>query len=116
MTNSQQVKEWEFATKPDLQVDKVPVPVAVVETNPKIIKNAKVANATSTSSGTITILGATTNADRDVYLIGAYSTIAKDAACDMATGAMTLSFTLDGGNKYIAGIPIITLTAIKRKT
>jgi len=71
---------------------------------------ASVAATASAASNNIV-----TNADlnRDRYITGVTLSILKDATCDVATGAVTLSAVLDGDSTSTAllSLPVLTTTA-----
>ena len=84
--------------------------VPVIDVNPKHARILNVAYGVSTSaSGTSTIY--TTPSDKPLYLTSIGFSYVKDAACDAATGAMTIRVTINGAALNIIVVPIITLTA-----
>lgn len=62
-----------------------------------------------TVSGTATMF--TTPASKDFYLTGLLISYIKDAACDIATGAIAVTVNIDGTSKTIARLSVLTLTA-----
>ena len=74
-----------------------------------------VRGASITASNTSTTLY-TTPSDKDFYLTGFNISVAKDAACDVATSSHTLRVVMFGANQSLALIPVITLTAERAET
>lgn len=71
---------------------------------------AKVATeAAATTTGTVGLF--TTPSDKDFYLTNATLSYAKDATCDIATGNILLSATVNGVAVGIIRLAVITLTA-----
>lgn len=109
MVNSQVVKEIVDALKLDMNIEKVPSPVPVIEVNPKLVKNVLLYNSTRNVSGAATIL--TTPTNQDYYLHGIEFDYTKDASCDMASGRLSISVVIGGATYYVASFSVLTLTA-----
>jgi len=92
---------------PDQISDKV---VAVMECNPKLLRRINlVRNYSAILTGTANVY--TTPADSDFYLSSLVFSITKDATCDLATGASSVTATIDGVARALASLTCITLTA-----
>lgn len=114
MASWQVVKEVEEALKIDRNTEKTPLPIPVIEVGLKSIKNAKNLTAYAPATGAQSISVATIgNTNNDYYISDITLTITKDAACDIATGAINLTVTPFDTNvaTIVLGIPILTLTA-----
>lgn len=82
----------------------------IVECNPLMLpKKVLFASNGQSISGTLGIL--TPSSSRDTYLTGITLSIAKDASCDIATGAVRVIGTIGGVSVSLLGISCITLTA-----
>jgi len=109
MTNSEQVKEEIKALGLQPGATIIPTPVAVVETNPKLLRRANIVGqiqATNATSATIY----TTPTDKDFFLTGASCSVIKDVT---ATSVLTrINFTLFTGEaRSVLAIPGLSLTA-----
>lgn len=71
--------------------------------------------ASASASGTNTVIF-TTPSDRDFYLTSAGMSFIKDAACDTANGVFTLKVYVNGAQKNLLNLPILTLTAQSMET
>lgn len=81
-----------------------------IEVNPKLVKEANiVSNLTRTASGAGTMF--TTATGKETYITSATLSIIKDAACDAATGEITLYCAIDGTTIRLLTLPCLTLTA-----
>lgn len=85
--------------------------IPVVDVNPK---HARIVNVcqrlTKTTTGDGTVY--TTPSDKDFYMTNLQLSFIKDAACDAATGNLSVTaFLPDGSNPFLLSMPIITLTA-----
>lgn len=88
MVNSQVTAEIVDALKLDLNVDKIPSPVPVIEVG-KRVKSGFCYSSQSSASGTMSITPATMQTvNCEWYLTGILISSCKDATCDVATGAM----------------------------
>ena len=108
MNRNADVKQ-EIITSQRLQLelgDNVQQPVPVIEVNPKIIAEVKVANANVFNGTTGTILSADTN--NDIYIIGCESSLIKDVTS--TSGTSYISVTLGGKVTRIIEIVGLTLT------
>ncbi len=94
---------------PDELAEKI---VPVMETNPKLLRNDVVWSGSSSTTGGVTAITAAVNTvDKKTFITGFIAGVAKNAACDVATGTLTFSFTQkDLGATNIHIIPVITLT------
>lgn len=79
----------------------------VFEVKRRIANIVRTSNATTTA--TVTIF--TTPSDRDFYLTGISFNIIKDATCDLATGRINISVTVEGTGQTALSLGTITLTA-----
>lgn len=113
--NSDLSKELVDGAKIQTSYDKVPNQLAdkvvpVMEVNPKLFRISNVVrNINTTASGAQTMY--TTPTDKEFYLTGLYFSIIKDAACDMASGAVTINASVDGVSRTLFGIAVLTATA-----
>ena len=83
----------------------------VININPKDYRRCNIVRGqTLGTSGTTTAIY-TTPSDKDFYLCNYSLSIIKDATCDIASGAITASITVDGASRIIAGIAVLTTTA-----
>ncbi len=87
-----------------LDVDNIIYPVIQVESRLNIVKSIN-----KTTSGGTTIY--TTPLDKDFYLTGIHLSYVKDAACDLATGAIFVSVTIDGVLTSILQLATLITTA-----
>ena len=110
MVNSQTIKEIQEALKLDLNVDKVPSPIPVVEVNPKVVKNAFTANSTTTNATSTNMSGIPT--DVDVYIVSASLSVIKDATSQSVLTSINYNPADKGSSStQLIAIPSITLTA-----
>lgn len=113
--NSELLKELKDGGKLQQSRDIIPTQLAdkivpVMEVNPKLMRRCNVLRSGSSAvSGSISLY--TTPTDRDFFLTSLHLGIIKDAACDIATGAVNLGITVDGTARNFISIPVITLTA-----
>ncbi len=113
--NSETIAELNLAVRGNSSTNRVPTQLSnviqpTIEINPLIvIENNYSKTGATTATGTLTIL--TTSPDKDTYITNIQVGLAKDVACDIATGSMNLTGTKDGGSIVLARIPLITLTA-----
>jgi len=112
MANSQVIQEIIKALNLNVNRDKIPEPVPVIEVGRKS-KSTLIAGNSSSGSGTITIMSASTGpATRgDVYITGVMMSYVKNATCDVASGTMSLNGTINGATTTITQLPLLTLTA-----
>lgn len=113
--NSEVLQELRDAAKLQLGKDKIPDFLSsgimpTIELNPKIVKIAQIRSNQSTISGTLAVY--TTSSTKDTYLIGASLSVAKDAACDTATGRYALQTTINGRTIDIVSVAFVTLQAL----
>ncbi len=107
MVNSQTIKEVIDAFKLDMNIDKIPSIIPVVEVNPKVVKNAEVAAASAINSTTGVILTANNNAD--IYILSASLSIIKDVTSTSTISAINI--TTEGGlSRDILRIASLSLT------
>lgn len=102
-----------------IQTSRDPVPnqiadkvVPTVETNPFLLRinNVATGNTSTGTSGSIIIY--TTPTDKDFFLTSYTYQIAKDVACDMASGTKVMTATGEMGDTLqLVGTPVYTLTA-----
>jgi len=84
--------------------------VPVININPKDYRTTNVLFASSsTSSGNIGI--GTTSTTKDTFITSIQMSMAKDATCDVASGAIYLDMTFNDVVRDFAYISILTLTA-----
>ncbi len=84
--------------------------IPIIDMTPSFHAVVNIANtASSTTTGAITILNPVN--EGDLYITGAHIALVKDAACDMASGRVTLAATINGVVRSILSIPVLTLTA-----
>ena len=113
--NSELTKEIIDGAKINVALESVPARlsdsvVAVMETNPKLLRRINlIRGSSSVATGSITLF--TTPADTDFYISELNMSFIKDVVCDTATGAITITATIDGVARNIAGISTIILTA-----
>lgn len=114
VNNSEVIQELRNAAKLQLGKDRIPNflssgIVPTIELSSKLVKNG-IAKATSqTTTGTTTIYA--TPATQDFYLCGIEYGFVKNATCDVATGTLNVTATINGSAQTIATIPVLTLTA-----
>ena len=65
--------------------------------------------AEKTTTGALIIL--TTSSDKDYFLTSLNVSFVKDAVCDSATGAYSVTVIINGRSTFLVSLPIITLTA-----
>jgi len=117
--NNKEVMQ-KLAETANIQIAKEAIPnqlsekiVASFETNPKLVYlNQILGSGSSIVTGTLTVLTANVNsADKKTFVTGIDMGYIKDAACDVATGVISLSMTpFNQPIKYIY-FPVLTLTA-----
>jgi len=81
----------------------------VVEVKKKWCNIVRSNSASASTASNLTIY--TTPADKDFYLVAAVVSIAKNAACDTASGGTSLSATVEGTAQPIVTIRSLTLNA-----
>jgi hypothetical protein len=93
---------------PNQLADKV---VPVMEVNPKLLRIANLADYThsGTSAASMTISGGSTS--YKILIQSISLTMIKDAACDAASGVLTVTMAVGGVQRALATLPILTLTA-----
>jgi len=106
--NTQVYNEIRDALKLNLNVERMPNAIPVIEVNPKIVKNGFLENLKKGTSGGGTVF--TSNSNKLTYITQIVFTMVKDATCDVADGTLGVSFNIDNKAYYI-DIPILTLTA-----
>lgn len=111
--SSELIKEIQQATKTPTMLG-VPRTIGntiipVIEVNPKVVKTGAVKTGYRTTSGGVTML--TTPAAQDLYVTDVSFSIIKDAACDLATGPIQITGTINAGQVSLIEIAGITLTA-----
>ena len=109
MVNSQVISEIINALKLDINVDKIPTPLPVVEVGLKLTKTAFTQNSQQNTTGAFTIF--TPRAGVDTYRIGLEASYIKDATCDLATGYFGIYCNINGISKYLCYFTGIALTA-----
>lgn len=100
-----------------LNAEKIPEQLAekivpTLETNPAMFQKCNFWKGDNkATSGALAIV--VTDSNKDTYLTGMSVHFTKDAACDIATGSMNITFILaDGlGTSYVLSPPVLTLTA-----
>lgn len=93
---------------PNQLADKV---VPVMEVNPKLLRRINIVrNVSSAVTAGMTAYTTPTGA-QDFYLTGFQFSLTKDAACDAATGTLTITATIDGASRVLGNYSHITLTA-----
>jgi hypothetical protein len=90
------------------QISNVIVPT--VEINPKLVKTPNVWKSGS-AAATGAIVAITSDTRQDFYLTYFNASFAKNAACDIATGAMSVTCYIDGALVNLLRFSVITLTA-----
>jgi len=83
--------------------------VPVVNVNPKDYRRNMVASASRGVTGTYSII--TLNAGRRFFLTNINIELIKDVLCDVASGVISVTATIDGVSTIIHSIPVLTLTA-----
>lgn len=108
--NSDTVREVRESLHIQTSTDNVPVPIPVVETNPKLLRKTNfLLRASRAASGDSTIT--TTDTKKETYITSIIFSVAKDATCDMANGSIYIAATIDGGTKTLVSVANLTLTA-----
>lgn len=64
---------------------------------------------TSSASGNVSVMAA--DNDYETYITAAHFSFAKDVTCDVASGRIGLNIIVNGANKDLCSLPVITLTA-----
>lgn len=114
--NSDLSKELQQGAKIQINRDDIPNQLAekvvpVMEVNPKLLRRCNIiaGNTSTVTSGTVAVY--TTPSDKDFYLVSYALAVAKDAACDISSGSVSMTATeADMGAIQLLGIPVITLT------
>lgn len=83
--------------------------VPTLELNPRIIDAIESISNNNSTSGTGTIIAA--QAGRKFVITGFTAGVVKDATCDTADGAYTVTYTTGGISKSLFSLPLLTLTA-----
>jgi hypothetical protein len=84
--------------------------VPVMDMTPDLHRVADICEgASSAATGAFTVF--TTPTDKDFYLTSAQISISKSAACDLATGVVSLTVVISAQTKSILNIATVTLTA-----
>jgi len=84
--------------------------VPVIEVSPRLLQRSDIVRGSAvTTSGTITFFTTPTNID--FYLTSLLISYQKDATCDIASGIMDVSVTINGTGRVIASVSVLTLTA-----
>lgn len=94
---------------PSQLADKV---VPVMEVNPMLLRRCNIVKGNvRTSTGVVTIY--TTPTNKDFYLTSVCFGVSKDAVCNVATGLLNISISVEGTTAYthLCNTPVITLTA-----
>jgi hypothetical protein len=107
--NTQIITEWRDAVK-SLINEPMPKPVPVIEVNPKLTQSLKLRTLLKSTTGSADIIPTTSNT-KQLYIKAVVFNMIKDSTCDVATGNLSLSCTIDGAVKELVLIPVITLTA-----
>lgn len=107
MVNSQVVAETAQAFKLDLNVDKIPAPIPVIEVGVKSVKNAIAANAGLSNATSATVYTCPSN--QDFYLTSCILNMIKDATSTSLY--VTLRVYINGQSTTLIYIPCFTLTA-----
>lgn len=110
MVNSQVIHEIVDALKIDERVEPIPNAIPTIEVGYKRNSSGVMLLSTRATSGTMYINPAT---GYDFYITSINFNFAKDAACDAATGTMTITAVPydTGVSQIIFAVPHITLTA-----
>lgn len=106
--NTQVQQEIRDALKLNLNVERIPNVVPVIEVGTKIVKNPILKYKVRSTSGADTVY--TTPTNQDVYLNYINFNFIKDATCDVADGELSVSIVQDGETKYFY-LSVLTLTA-----
>lgn len=72
--------------------DKIPIPIPVVEVNPRLLRQCNIVKANQSTGATVTVY--TTPSDRDFYICAATLSFQKDAASTCTYSSLTI--TIDG--------------------
>jgi len=115
INNSDVIKELRIATQ--LQQGREATPnnlssqiVPVIEVNPKLLRTCNLVK-TNAASGT-SALFYTTPTNQDFYIVALEASFIKDAACDLATGVISVNCTIDGAaSQSLLKFSVLTLTA-----
>jgi hypothetical protein len=114
MVNSQVIAEIIDALKLDVNVDKIPSPIPVIEVGMKQTKRGFAIVGNQTTTGTLSIsFSSVSHSDDQVYITGVTLSVSKDASCDVATGQILVYiYSADTGQiMNLTGMGILTLTA-----
>lgn len=114
MNRNADVKQ-EIITSQRLQTtlgDEIKEPIPVIEVNSKLVKDGFAKNDSQTTTGnlgtTASSLGTVT---QDWYLAALSFGFVKNATCDVASGTLQVTVTINGTSTVVASIPVLTLTA-----
>jgi len=113
--NSDLTQEIRLGAKSQTSADPTPSEIAekviaVMEVNPKLVKNEKCFSFGSvTSGGTTTLLAADTK--QDFFITHSRIAYNQSVLADTATSLLTINATIDGVTRFINGVGNITLTA-----
>ena len=113
MVNSQVTAEIVDALKLDVNVDKIPSPVPVVDVGRKSRSGFSYLS-TSSATGTMSLAASVLGTDRsEVYVTCINLSIAKDNVCDIGTGTVVVRLTQadTGITDNAVSLACITLTA-----
>jgi hypothetical protein len=105
MTNSETTREIVQALKLNEAVDKTPLPIPVIEVNPKLTKRALCANIIATNSTGATLVNTGT---QDVYIDSAQLAVIKDITSTSLRSELT--FVQNGTTQRLLCISSISLT------
>lgn len=111
MVNSQIIAEVVNTLKLDVQKDVVPSPVPIVDVGLKSSISPLVKTTTQSTTGNVSLISSTDYPDNYVHIKAAYLSFAKNATCDIATGAITLVGTVNGTTRNIIALAVLTTTA-----
>lgn len=85
--------------------DEISGPFAIVDIN--VPKNNIIGTLTKVNTGGATVVAVSTS--KDTYITGFSLSFSKNATCDVATGAVSLAFTIDGQTQTHGTLAITTL-------
>ncbi len=112
MVNSQVVAETVNALKLDIQRENIPVPIPVIDVGIKHNKQLRVISADSSASGAMTVFTTTSDLSRGtLYVKGLTLSYVKNVTCDIASGSIAISATINGVSTKLALLPVLTLNA-----
>lgn len=106
--NSSTHAEIRKALNIPIAVANTPVPIAIIESNPKLTKDIKYADTTATNATSGTIVSADTTSKKNKYIVGYEIECIKDVTATSLDASIT--FTQDSGTTYLKTL-MASLTA-----